>query len=59
MKIPISFIDATFYFRFISVEELDQALKEFNIHDGRDINEILSEVDADKVSPETEMIKVL
>ncbi|XP_027331031.1 calcium-dependent protein kinase 17-like isoform X1 [Abrus precatorius] len=32
---------------YITIEELEQALKEFNMHDGRDINEILSEVDAD------------
>ncbi|XP_027331032.1 calcium-dependent protein kinase 17-like isoform X2 [Abrus precatorius] len=30
---------------YITIEELEQALKEFNMHDGRDINEILSEVD--------------
>ncbi|XP_054797641.1 calcium-dependent protein kinase 17-like [Prosopis cineraria] len=32
--------------RFITVEELEHGLKEYNTHDGRDINEILSEVDA-------------
>lgn len=40
------------YFRFITVEELDQALREYNMHDGRDINEILQEVDSDNVSPQ-------
>ncbi|KAK7287517.1 hypothetical protein RIF29_00798 [Crotalaria pallida] len=32
---------------FITTEELEQALHEFNMHDGRDIKEILQEVDAD------------
>ncbi|KAL2316882.1 hypothetical protein Fmac_030758 [Flemingia macrophylla] len=32
---------------YITVEELEQALHEFNMHDGRDIKEIISEVDAD------------
>ncbi|XP_030522240.2 calcium-dependent protein kinase 34 [Rhodamnia argentea] len=32
---------------FITTEELEQALREFGMHDGRDIKEILSEVDAD------------
>ncbi|KAI9114725.1 hypothetical protein K1719_014423 [Acacia pycnantha] len=32
---------------FITMEELEQALREYNMHDGRDINEILSEVDSD------------
>ncbi|XP_078438565.1 calcium-dependent protein kinase 34-like [Wolffia australiana] len=32
---------------YITTEELEQALKEFGMHDGRDIKEILSEVDAD------------
>lgn len=36
--------------RFITTEELEQALREFGMHDGRDIKEILSEVDADNVS---------
>ncbi|CAL5427167.1 unnamed protein product [Camellia sinensis] len=33
--------------RYITIEELQQALHEFGINDGRDINEIISEVDAD------------
>ncbi|KAI4305912.1 hypothetical protein L6164_029240 [Bauhinia variegata] len=32
---------------FITIEELEQALLEYNMHDGRDIKEILSEVDGD------------
>ncbi|XP_057433042.1 calcium-dependent protein kinase 17-like [Lotus japonicus] len=32
---------------FITTEELDQALHEYNMHDGRDIKEILHEVDGD------------
>ncbi|XP_020203233.1 calcium-dependent protein kinase 17 [Cajanus cajan] len=32
---------------FITIEELEQALREFNMHDGRDIKEILQEVDGD------------
>ncbi|CAL5425448.1 unnamed protein product [Camellia sinensis] len=32
---------------YITIEELQQALREFGINDGRDINEIISEVDAD------------
>ncbi|KAK2377601.1 Calcium-dependent protein kinase 17 [Trifolium repens] len=32
---------------FITIEELEQALHEYNMHDGRDIKEIISEVDAD------------
>ncbi|XP_061353990.1 calcium-dependent protein kinase 2-like [Gastrolobium bilobum] len=32
---------------FITTEELEQALHEYNMHDGRDIKEILQEVDGD------------
>ncbi|CAK9314238.1 unnamed protein product [Citrullus colocynthis] len=32
---------------YITTEELEQALREYGMHDGRDIKEILSEVDAD------------
>ncbi|KAI3994004.1 hypothetical protein MKX01_003017 [Papaver californicum] len=32
---------------YITTEELEQALREFGMHDGRDIKEILSEVDGD------------
>ncbi|CAI8596393.1 unnamed protein product [Vicia faba] len=32
---------------FITTEELDQALREYNMHDGRDIKDILQEVDGD------------
>ncbi|XP_054819385.1 calcium-dependent protein kinase 2-like [Prosopis cineraria] len=32
---------------YITIEELEQALKEFNMHDGRDIKEIISEIDSD------------
>ncbi|KAL5582680.1 hypothetical protein UlMin_015122 [Ulmus minor] len=32
---------------YITTEELEQALREFGMHDGRDIKEIISEVDAD------------
>ncbi|KAM6596003.1 hypothetical protein CsatA_006527 [Cannabis sativa] len=34
---------------YITTEELEQALREFGMHDGRDIKEIISEVDADNV----------
>ena len=37
-------------FRYITTEELEQALREYGMHDGRDIKEILSEVDSDNVS---------
>lgn len=36
--------------RYITTEELEQALREYGMHDGRDIREIISEVDADNVS---------
>jgi hypothetical protein len=36
--------------RCISKEELEQALKEKGLLDGRDIKDIISEVDADNVS---------
>jgi hypothetical protein len=39
--------------RCISKEELEQALKEKGLLDGRDIKEIISEVDADNVSRNT------
>ncbi|XP_021772196.1 calcium-dependent protein kinase 17-like [Chenopodium quinoa] len=32
---------------YITMEELEQALQEFGMHDGRDIKEIVSEVDSD------------
>ncbi|RDY08644.1 Calcium-dependent protein kinase 17, partial [Mucuna pruriens] len=32
---------------YITIEELEQALHEFNMHDGRDMKEIISEIDAD------------
>ncbi|KAI9114226.1 hypothetical protein K1719_014876 [Acacia pycnantha] len=32
---------------YITIEEMEQALKDFNMHDGRDIKEIISEVDSD------------
>ncbi|KAJ6948558.1 hypothetical protein NC651_002782 [Populus alba x Populus x berolinensis] len=32
---------------YITTEELEQALRDFGMHDGRDIKEIISEVDAD------------
>ncbi|KAJ6777470.1 hypothetical protein OIU74_001449 [Salix koriyanagi] len=33
--------------RYITTEELEQALRDFGMHDGRDLKEIISEVDAD------------
>lgn len=36
-------------FRYITSEELEQALREFGMLEGRDIKEILSEVDSDNV----------
>ena len=35
--------------RYITMEELEQALREFGMSDGRDIKEIISEVDGDNV----------
>ncbi|KZV44448.1 calcium-dependent protein kinase 34-like [Dorcoceras hygrometricum] len=32
---------------YITIEELEQALREFGMHDGKDIKEIISEVDGD------------
>ncbi|KAJ6302795.1 hypothetical protein OIU77_016815 [Salix suchowensis] len=32
---------------YITTEELEQALRDFGMHDGRDLKEIISEVDAD------------
>lgn len=32
------------------MEELEQALREFGMNDGKDIKEIISEVDSDNVS---------
>jgi len=32
---------------YITIEELEQALREFGMNDGKDIKEIISEVDAD------------
>lgn len=46
----ISFLYQYITYRFITTEELDQALREYNMHDGRDIKEILQEVDGDNVS---------
>lgn len=34
---------------YITMEELEQALREFGMNDGRDIKEIISEVDGDNV----------
>lgn len=39
-----------YIFRFITTEELEQALREYGMQDGRDIKEIISEVDGDNVS---------
>ena len=36
--------------RFITIEELEQVLREYGMHDGRDIKEIISEIDTDNVS---------
>lgn len=36
--------------RYITIEELEQALRDFGMNDGKDIKEIISEVDADNVS---------
>jgi len=43
-------LELCYAFRYITTEELEQALREYGMHDGRDIKEILSEVDADNVS---------
>jgi hypothetical protein len=39
-----------YIFRYITTEELEQALREYGMQDGRDIKEIISEVDGDNVS---------
>lgn len=36
-------------FRYITVEELEQALKKYNMGDEKTIKEIIAEVDTDKV----------
>ncbi|KAM7272777.1 hypothetical protein ACFE04_027440 [Oxalis oulophora] len=38
---------------YITTDELEQALRDFGMHDGRDIKEIISEVDADHVIGDT------
>lgn len=43
--------------RYITTEELEQALKEFGMQDGRDIKDIISEVDADNVSKRLTIIE--
>jgi calcium-dependent protein kinase len=45
---------------YITIEELEQALREKGLlDDGRDINEIISEVDADNVSSRSSLISML
>jgi calcium-dependent protein kinase len=45
---------------YITIEELEQALREKGLlDDGRDINEIISEVDADNVSSRCSLISML
>jgi calcium-dependent protein kinase len=45
---------------YITIEELEQALREKGLlDDGRDINEIISEVDADNVSSRCSLIRML
>ncbi|KAK6141757.1 hypothetical protein DH2020_024500 [Rehmannia glutinosa] len=41
---PLNFLRL---FRYITIEELEQALREFGMEDGKDIREIITEVDAD------------
>lgn len=43
-----------FMISYITIEELEQALREFGMNDGKDIKEIISEVDADNVSTESQ-----
>lgn len=38
------------WFRYITNEELEQALHEYGLLDGKELKEILAEVDADNVS---------
>ena len=38
-----------FAIRYITVEELEQALKQYNMGDAKTIKEILAEVDTDNV----------
>lgn len=41
--------------RYITTEELEQVLREYGMQDGKDIMEIISEVDADDVSKTTSL----
>lgn len=43
--------------RYVTTEELEQALKEFGMQDERDIKDIISEVDADNVSKRLTIIE--
>lgn len=36
--------------RYITIEEMEQAIREYGMNDGRDIKEIVSEIDTDNVS---------
>jgi hypothetical protein len=49
IKKPRNPYRVSYHGRCISKEELEQALKEKGLLDGRDIKEIISEVDADNV----------
>lgn len=49
-KLKEALITAIFLdIRFITIEELEQALREFGMDDDKDIKEIISEVDDDNV----------
>lgn len=41
--------------RYISKEEMEQAIREYGMNDGRDIKEIISEIDTDNVSNQTKI----
>lgn len=49
---PVSLLYAAYIlvFRYITREELEQALRDFGMNDERNIKEIISEVDSDNVS---------
>lgn len=43
-------LDNFYLFRYITIEELEQALREYGMGDEKDIKEIVSDVDSDHVS---------
>lgn len=50
MTLSISDYFSLFFFRYITMEELEQALKEKGLYDEKEIKDIISEADVDNVS---------